>query len=94
MEPLSGTTFLGMVIPVIREGVKSALQGGDMRIVSTEKAPAAVGHYSQGIVTGGLVFVSGQMPIDPATGEPVREELLSATVIGPELTWADVWPKA
>jgi len=69
MEPLSGTTFLGMVIPVIREGVKSALQGGDMRIVSTEKAPAAVGHYSQGIVTGGLVFVSGQMPIDPATGE-------------------------
>ena len=40
-----------------------------MKVVSTEKAPAAIGPYSQGIVTGGLVFVSGQTPIDPQTGK-------------------------
>jgi 2-iminobutanoate/2-iminopropanoate deaminase len=37
--------------------------------VQTEKAPAAIGPYSQGIRTGNLVFVSGQIPIDPATGQ-------------------------
>ena len=36
--------------------------------VVTEHAPAAIGPYSQGISTGDLVFVSGQLPIDPATG--------------------------
>lgn len=39
-----------------------------MKIVSTDKAPAAVGPYSQGYISGGFVFVSGQTPIDPATG--------------------------
>ncbi|PWL46487.1 MAG: regulator [Clostridiales bacterium] len=39
-----------------------------MKIVSTDKAPAAIGPYSQAIVTGGYVFTSGQIPIDPATG--------------------------
>ena len=38
-----------------------------MQYVSTDKAPAAIGPYSQAIVTGGLVFTSGQIPIDPAT---------------------------
>jgi 2-iminobutanoate/2-iminopropanoate deaminase len=37
--------------------------------VQTDKAPAAIGPYSQGIKTGNLVFVSGQIPINPATGE-------------------------
>ena len=37
--------------------------------LSTTKAPAAIGPYSQAIVAGNLVFVSGQLPIDPATGE-------------------------
>lgn len=36
--------------------------------VSTSQAPAALGPYSQGVATEGLVFVSGQLPIDPATG--------------------------
>ena len=36
--------------------------------ISTDKAPAAIGPYSQAIVTGGLVFTSGQIPIVPATG--------------------------
>lgn len=37
--------------------------------VQTDKAPAAIGPYSQAIRAGGFVFVSGQIPIDPATGE-------------------------
>ncbi len=37
--------------------------------IATSKAPAALGPYSQGISTGNLVFISGQLPIDPATGK-------------------------
>jgi 2-iminobutanoate/2-iminopropanoate deaminase len=37
--------------------------------IQTEKSPAAIGPYSQGIVAGGFVFCSGQIPIDPATGQ-------------------------
>lgn len=36
--------------------------------ISTDKAPAAIGPYSQGIIAGGLLFASGQIPINPATG--------------------------
>jgi 2-iminobutanoate/2-iminopropanoate deaminase len=39
------------------------------KIISTENAPKAVGAYSQGVSFGGFVFTSGQIPIDPATGE-------------------------
>lgn len=38
-----------------------------MKKISTDKAPAAIGPYSQAIVMGNLVFTSGQIPIDPAT---------------------------
>ena len=38
-------------------------------VISTEKAPAAIGPYSQGMKVGNLLFTSGQIPIDPATGE-------------------------
>lgn len=38
-------------------------------VISTEKAPAAIGPYSQAIKVGNLIFTSGQIPIDPATGE-------------------------
>ena len=41
--------------------------------VSTEKAPAAIGPYSQGIKANGFVFVSGQLPVDPANGELLTE---------------------
>ena len=37
-------------------------------IVSTDKAPAAIGHYAQAVKTNGLIITSGQLPIDPATG--------------------------
>lgn len=39
-----------------------------MKIISTNNAPAAIGPYSQAIVTGNLVYGSGQIPVDPATG--------------------------
>lgn len=39
-----------------------------MKKVSTDKAPAAIGPYSQGIITGNLFFASGQIPINPETG--------------------------
>lgn len=42
-----------------------------MKKISTEKAPAAIGPYSQGITAGGFLFASGQIPIDPASGEIV-----------------------
>lgn len=40
-----------------------------MKVISTEKAPAAIGPYSQAIGIGGMLFASGQIPVDPATGE-------------------------
>ena len=40
-----------------------------MKVISTEKAPAAIGPYSQAIVINGMVFTSGQIPLNPATGE-------------------------
>ncbi|MBQ4387823.1 MAG: RidA family protein [Prevotella sp.] len=39
-----------------------------MKAISTKKAPAAIGPYSQAIQVGNLVYTSGQIPIDPATG--------------------------
>jgi 2-iminobutanoate/2-iminopropanoate deaminase len=44
-------------------------------IVSTDKAPGAIGPYSQAIKTGGMLFCSGQIPIDPATGEFVSNDI-------------------
>ena len=45
--------------------------------IATKNAPAAIGHYSQAIRTDGLIFCSGQLPIDPATGkmpEDIKEQ--------------------
>ena len=39
-----------------------------MTVISTPNAPAAIGPYSQGMIAGNLVFCSGQIPVDPATG--------------------------
>lgn len=40
-----------------------------MNVVHTDKAPAAIGPYSQAIILNGVLFTSGQIPVDPATGE-------------------------
>ncbi len=59
-----------------------------MKAIKTDKAPAAIGPYSQAIETGGLVFASGQLPINPVTGdfpegikEQTRQSLMNAKAI-------------
>jgi 2-iminobutanoate/2-iminopropanoate deaminase len=47
----------------------------DRDAVSTESAPAAIGPYSQGMRVGALLFCSGQIPLDPSTGELVKEDV-------------------
>ena len=44
----------------------------DKKIISTEKAPQAIGPYSQAIVANGFLFTSGMVPIDPATNQLVE----------------------
>lgn len=44
-------------------------------IIATDRAPKAIGPYSQAVKTGGMVFVSGQIPIDPKTGEVVQADI-------------------
>ena len=48
----------------------------DRTAVSTDHAPAAIGPYSQAIRTGELLFCSGQIPLDPSTGEIVKEDVV------------------
>lgn len=50
-----------------------------MKVISTDKAPAAIGPYSQALVTGSLVYTSGQIPLDPATGAVAGEDIVSQT---------------
>ena len=47
--------------------------------VHTDQAPAAVGPYSQGIISNGFVFVSGQTPIDPSTGKLIDGDIAAQT---------------
>jgi 2-iminobutanoate/2-iminopropanoate deaminase len=47
--------------------------------ISTDKAPGAIGPYSQAIKVGDLVFCSGQIPIDPVTGEFVSQDVAEQT---------------
>ncbi len=50
-----------------------------MKPIHSEQAPAAIGPYSQAIAVGELVFTSGQIPIDPATGEVVEGGVVEQT---------------
>ena len=71
-----------------------------MKAIHSDMAPAAIGPYSQAIRTGNVVFISGQLPIDPATGnfaeggikELTRQSLNNAKAIlaAEGLTMADV----
>ena len=49
------------------------------QIISTDRAPKAIGPYSQGVRAGGLVFFSGQIPLDPVTGELVGKNIAEQT---------------
>ena len=50
-----------------------------MEIIHTEHAPAAIGPYSQAVAANGTVYVSGQLPIDPATGAFAGPDIASQT---------------
>lgn len=72
----------------------------EKRTVSTREAPAAIGPYSQAVEAGGFVFLSGQIPLDPVTGELVSGSIqdetrrvmenLKAVLAAAELSFADV----
>jgi len=71
-----------------------------MRTIATDAAPKAIGPYSQAIAEGGFLFASGQIPLDPATGELVSGGIeaavervfdnLEAILAAAGLTFADV----
>lgn len=48
-------------------------------VIATQQAPKAIGPYSQAIVYGGLAFLSGQIPLDPATGQVVEGDIAVQT---------------
>ena len=49
------------------------------KIINTEMAPKPLGAYSQGIVAGGFIFVSGQLPIDPETNNFIEQDIKKQT---------------
>lgn len=49
------------------------------RIIQTTKAPAAIGPYSQAVEVNGTLYISGQIPINPATGKIVEDEITAQT---------------
>ena len=49
------------------------------KVISTSNAPAAIGPYSQAIEANGIVFVSGQIPVDPSTGAFVSDDIKDQT---------------
>ena len=71
-----------------------------MKQITTDKAPAAIGPYSQAVVAGGFLFSAGQIPLDPATGQIVEGgitaqaervmENLRAVLDAAGLKWDDV----
>jgi 2-iminobutanoate/2-iminopropanoate deaminase len=71
-----------------------------VKFLATEKAPKAIGPYSQAVVEGGFLFTSGQVPLDPATGRLVEGGLetaaervfdnLAAILLQAGLSFADV----
>lgn len=51
----------------------------ELELVATKKAPAAVGPYSQGVKAGNVIYTSGQLHIDPSTGEVLRGDIQDLT---------------
>ncbi len=65
-----------------------------LKKLSTDKAPAAIGPYSQGIIAGDMLFASGQIPLDPATGDMKGSDIIEQAEqvmknVGAILTEAD-----
>jgi 2-iminobutanoate/2-iminopropanoate deaminase len=49
------------------------------KVIATSKAPGAIGPYSQAIISGTMIYTSGQLPIDPETGEMVANDITLQT---------------
>lgn len=47
----------------------------DIKVVQTDKAPAAIGPYSQGVIANGFLFTAGQIALDPSTGQVVQGDV-------------------
>jgi 2-iminobutanoate/2-iminopropanoate deaminase len=56
-----------------------SIVGQELRVISTDKAPKAIGPYSQAIVAGDLIFCAGQVALDPKTGEMVSGDIKEQT---------------
>lgn len=50
-----------------------------IKAIHTDKAPAAIGPYSQAVIAGGMLYASGQIPLDPTTGEVVGADMAAQT---------------
>ena len=50
-----------------------------LKVVKTDKAPSAIGPYSQGIIANGFLFAAGQIAIDPATGQVIAGDIKAQT---------------
>jgi len=51
-----------------------------MKVISTKNAPAAMGAYSQAVISNGFAFLSGQIPLDPSTGQLIEGDVSAQTV--------------
>lgn len=51
----------------------------DKKVISTNNAPKAIGPYSQAVMVDGFLFLSGQIPLEPATGQPVQGDIKAQT---------------
>ena len=58
------------------------------KAIHTPNAPAAIGPYSQGVAAGNTAYISGQLPIDPATGEFAGADIASQTRQISSMKWA------
>jgi 2-iminobutanoate/2-iminopropanoate deaminase len=65
-------------MPAFRQGYQS-LTSALKKPISTTAAPGAIGPYSQAILAGGFIFLSGQIPLDPASGQIVEGDIEAQT---------------
>jgi len=72
-------TFQYSTIPLFHEQFCEEVLKMGKRVIQTEKAPKAIGPYSQAIQAGNFLFLSGQIPLDPKTGELVKGDIRQQT---------------
>jgi len=67
------------IIPLPRERCQEEVMKMGKRVIQTAMAPKAIGPYSQAIRAGSFLFLSGQIPLDPKTGELVKGDIRQQT---------------